>query len=51
MKDQFIPCELALELKDLGFDEPCFGFYVNNKAKAENTFSWFLLQYGLNIKC
>ena len=21
-----------------------------NKAKAENTFDWFLLQYGLNIK-
>ena len=23
----FIPYDLALELKDLGFDEPCFGFY------------------------
>ena len=21
-----------------------------NKSKAENTFDWFLLQYGLNIK-
>jgi hypothetical protein len=26
MKD-FIPYELALELKELGFDEPCFGLY------------------------
>ena len=23
----FIPYDLALELKDLGFDEPCFAFY------------------------
>ena len=27
MKKEFIPYEQALELKDLGFDEPCFGFY------------------------
>jgi hypothetical protein len=33
MEKEFIPYNLALELKDLGFDEPCFGFYVNNKVK------------------
>ena len=27
MKKDFIPYEQALELKELGFDEPCFGFY------------------------
>lgn len=27
MKEQFIPYELALKLKELGFDEECFGFY------------------------
>jgi hypothetical protein len=27
MKDEFIPYEQALELKGLGFDEPCFGYY------------------------
>ena len=27
MKEQFIPYELALELKELGFDEDCFGYY------------------------
>lgn len=31
MKDQFIPCELALELKELGFDELCFGYYTHNE--------------------
>jgi hypothetical protein len=27
MNEEFIPYEQALELKRLGFDEPCFGFY------------------------
>jgi hypothetical protein len=28
MNKEFIPYEEALELKQLGFDEPCFGFYT-----------------------
>ena len=28
LSKNFIPYDLALELKELGFDEPCFGFYV-----------------------
>ena len=27
MKEQFIPYNLSLELKELGFDEDCFGYY------------------------
>ena len=27
MKNQFVNYESALALKELGFDEPCFGFY------------------------
>jgi hypothetical protein len=27
MKKEFVPYELAMKLKELGFDEPCFGFY------------------------
>ena len=27
MKDQFVPFELAVKLKELGFDEGCFGNY------------------------
>ena len=40
MKD-FIPYEQALELKELGFDEPCFGLY----APPSKTI--FLHHYGL----
>ena len=32
MEKEFIPYEQALALKELGFDEPCFGFY-NIKGK------------------
>jgi hypothetical protein len=29
MEKEFIPYEQALALKELGFDEPCFGWYSN----------------------
>ena len=31
MNKEFIPYEQALELKELGFDEPCFGYYLGDK--------------------
>ena len=27
MEKEFVPYELALKMKELGFDEPCFGYY------------------------
>jgi hypothetical protein len=30
MDKEFVPCEQAVELKELGFDEPCFGYYKPN---------------------
>jgi hypothetical protein len=32
MEKEFIPYEQALELKELGFDEPCFGYYHEDKS-------------------
>jgi hypothetical protein len=32
MEKEFVPYEQALALKELGFDEPCFGYY-NMKKK------------------
>ena len=37
MNKEFIPYEQALELKELGFDEPCFGSYVK-LTETQNTF-------------
>lgn len=28
MKHLFVPSKLAVKLKDKGFDEPCFGYYL-----------------------
>ena len=58
---EFVPYELALELKQLGFDEPCFGVYatkdgyVRKSAYDENgdaptysqAFRWFREKSGL----
>ena len=31
MKDQFVTYEIALKLKELGFDEECFAYYLDKK--------------------
>ena len=31
MNKEFVPYEQALSLKELGFEEPCFGCYTKNK--------------------
>ena len=39
MEKEFVECNEALALKELGFDEPCFGFYndmENNKPIGGN---------------
>ncbi len=36
MKKLFVPYEIALALKELGFDETCFGYYgIENELKIE----------------
>ena len=35
MKQEFVPYELAIKLKPLGFDEPCFGFYLAGVIKVK----------------
>ena len=36
MREQFIPYEQALNLKELGFDEPCFATYNSDKKVNKN---------------
>lgn len=35
MEKQFVPYELAVKLKELGFDEPCFGIYDGRECKND----------------
>ena len=36
MEKEFVPYTEALELKQLGFDEPCFGYYVDGELRGIN---------------
>ena len=40
MKGQFVPYEIALKLKEKGFDEPCFGYYTQYTGIEENHLSY-----------
>ena len=48
MEKEFIPYEQALALKELGFDEPCFGWYDSecqetlNYDRTHNSCGWLL---------
>lgn len=35
MKDLFVPHRQSLQLKELGFDEPCFGIWMERGAKQD----------------
>ena len=35
MEKEFVSYEMALALKELGFDEPCFAWYKNGKLRIE----------------
>ena len=35
MEKEFVPYELAIKLKALGFDEPCFGYYGKGVLSIE----------------
>lgn len=35
MEKEFIPYEQALEIKELGFNQPCFGYYTGDKKHLQ----------------
>lgn len=35
MEKEFVPYDSALRLKNLGFDEPCFGFYYDDGGELQ----------------
>ena len=39
MEKEFVSYEIALALKKVGFDEPCFGFYKSDKLEFQDFFS------------
>jgi hypothetical protein len=47
MEKEFIPYEQALELKELGFDEPCFGKYLSSLQSDWKVYE-LILEMGMN---
>ena len=39
MKEQFVPYDLAIRLKELGFDEECFDYYIPNGKAISHIFN------------
>ena len=48
MNKEFVKYEQALALKELGFDEPCFSFYIDVDKFLYTNQKW--LDYNLNSK-
>ena len=46
MKNEFVSYEMALELKELGFDELCFSFY-NTEKKLYNSEGYYKKGYNV----
>ncbi len=49
MNKEFLPYEQALALKKLGFDEPCFGYYISTSyynSKKEKKYRKAILYHG-----
>lgn len=36
MNKEFAPYDISLEIKKLGFNEPCFGYYVSGELRGVN---------------
>jgi hypothetical protein len=48
MNKEFVPYEEALSLKELGFDEPCFGYYTEDKIWRPASYSFEGTEYPFN---
>ena len=55
MENQFVPYPIALDLKELGFDEPCFGYFNEKRMLMQFLHNVFYnknseIAYARNIK-
>jgi hypothetical protein len=48
MNKEFIPYEQALALKELGFDEPCFGWFRSTLIPSNFTEFFLETEFGMN---
>ena len=48
MEKEFVTYEIALDLKELGFDEPCFGYYIGGDWDHDEYDMTFQFQIDLS---
>ena len=36
----FVPYQIALDMKSIGFDEPCFSYYLEDGTRIPASYSW-----------
>ena len=48
IKNEFIPYEQALALKELGFNEPCFGWFRSTLIPSNFTEFFLETEFGMN---
>ena len=48
MEKEFIPYDQALELKELGFNEPCFGWFRSTLIPSNFTEYFLETEFGMN---
>lgn len=48
MKDQFVPYELAVKLKELGFDEECFGCSYRDTPDQKSSLNIYFAKQPIN---
>ena len=48
MEKEFVPYEQSLELKKLGFDEPCFGWFRSTLIPSNFTEYFLDTEFGMN---
>jgi hypothetical protein len=49
MKELSVPHKQSLDLKELGFDESCFGFYLENGEWRPSSYSYAETEYPHNF--
>jgi hypothetical protein len=49
MEKQFVPYDLALKLKEKGFNEKCLGYYQNNELIITNITFYEIEKHNLGI--
>jgi len=44
IESNFVPYQIALDMKSIGFDEPCFGYFIGLGDNKETPYKFMFIQ-------